>query len=606
MAFNAEQLNIIIAARTETLTKELEKSQRQIKRFESKTKKDLGAASKSFDALGAVARRLAPILAATFSIRAINNLTRGAAEIGKMASLAGTSTREFQRFAAGARTVGFDMGKTSDIIKDMNDRVGDFISTGGGPMKDFFENIAPAVGVTAEQFARLSGPEALQLYVRSLEKANLSQAEMTFYMEALASDSTALLPLLKNNGSAMRELGDEAEAAGRVLSDEAITAARDLEQQSRELSDTIKMQLTEAILTNKDELMSLVSFITETAIPAFSSLIGGIGDALRLYNLWSESGTGGPEVAQIDPAVRAEEVKKANELGGGDTSHTGWYAYDPETKTLIDLRNQSEPIAGVTAPADRPAVTRAGIEPQKPKGGGKASDPAKAVEDLKNKYRTLIGTLDDAIGRNQEFEDAQTLLTEALEKGAISQDQFNSGLELAKQRLKDAKFEASGLTEVMSTVQGSMENAFMGMIDGTQSAGDAFKSMARDIIKELYRVLVVQQLVGSFTSGGGGILGAVYGAVGGAAAGGVIQSGQPTVVGEHGRELFVPSQGGRVLSVAQSKDAISGGGNSVTVIQNNTFGSGVSRAEINSMLPKIVETTKAAVFDAQRRSVTGR
>ncbi len=81
-------------------------------------------------------------------------------------------------------------------------------------------------------------------------------------------------------------------------------------------------------------------------------------------------------------------------------------------------------------------------------------------------------------------------------------------------------------------------------------------------------------------------------------------AGQPSVVGEHGRELFVPSSAGRVLSVPQAKAAVNGG-NSVSVTQNISFGAGVSRAEIQAMLPKIVESTKAAVFDAQRRSVNG-
>ena len=78
------------------------------------------------------------------------------------------------------------------------------------------------------------------------------------------------------------------------------------------------------------------------------------------------------------------------------------------------------------------------------------------------------------------------------------------------------------------------------------------------------------------------------------------------MVGEHGREPFIPSQNGRILSTAQAKDAMSGGGPGVTVIQNNTFGNGVNRAEINAMLPKLVEASKAAVYDAQRRSVNGR
>jgi len=142
----------------------------------------------------------------------------------------------------------------------------------------------------------------------------------------------------------------------------------------------------------------------------------------------------------------------------------------------------------------------------------------------------------------------------------------------------------------------------MGMVDGTISAKDAFKTMAADIIKELYRVLVVQRLVGAFSSGGGGIMGAAYTALGGKASGGSVMAGQAYTVGEHGREPFIPSQNGRILSTAQAKSAMSGGGGSgVTVIQNNTFGNGVNRAEINAMLPKIVEASKAAVLDARRR-----
>ena len=55
-------------------------------------------------------------------------------------------------------------------MKDMQDRIGDFQQTGGGPLADFFTNIAPKVGVTIQQFQKLSGPEALQLFYNSLEK----------------------------------------------------------------------------------------------------------------------------------------------------------------------------------------------------------------------------------------------------------------------------------------------------------------------------------------------------------------------------------------------------------------------------------------------------
>lgn len=107
---------------------------------------------------------------ATASVGLARRSADAAVEVDRLARVAGTTSTEFQRMAAAAQTVGISQEKLSDILKDVNDRVGDFLATGGGPMADFFERIAPQVGVTADQFARLSGPEALQLYVSSLKR----------------------------------------------------------------------------------------------------------------------------------------------------------------------------------------------------------------------------------------------------------------------------------------------------------------------------------------------------------------------------------------------------------------------------------------------------
>jgi methyl-accepting chemotaxis protein len=145
-------------------------------------------------------------------------------EITRLSQVANAAPVEFQRWSAATSSVGIEQEKLADILKDVNDRVGDFVQTGGGPLKDFMENIAPKVGVTADQFQRLSGPEALQLYVSSLEKAGVSQQDMTFYMEALASDATLLLPLLRNNGEQMGVLGDRAQQLGRIIDGDTVAS----------------------------------------------------------------------------------------------------------------------------------------------------------------------------------------------------------------------------------------------------------------------------------------------------------------------------------------------------------------------------------------------
>lgn len=163
-----------------------------------------GAAAAAAAAVGAVAITKSTASAA----REIKNLSR----------LIGTSTTDFQKMAAGAKTVGIEQDKLADIFKDVNDKVGDFMQTGAGPLVDFFEQVAPKIGVTADEFKNLSGPEALQKYADGLEAANLSQAEMTFFMEAIASDAALLTPLLAKGGEGFKKLGDEAQRAGAILS----------------------------------------------------------------------------------------------------------------------------------------------------------------------------------------------------------------------------------------------------------------------------------------------------------------------------------------------------------------------------------------------------
>jgi lambda family phage tail tape measure protein len=188
-------------------------------------KKRTAEISKSFDNLakgvGAAVGSIPAVLAAL-----VVHSASVAKEISNQAALAGLGTTEFQKYAAGAKSVGVEQDKLSDIFKDTNDKLGDFANTGGGALKDFFTNIAPKVGLTADSFKKLNSKDALALYVTSLEKANVSQQEMTFYMEAIASDSTALVPLLRNGGKAFDELGAAAEAAGVVMDEGTIAAAK--------------------------------------------------------------------------------------------------------------------------------------------------------------------------------------------------------------------------------------------------------------------------------------------------------------------------------------------------------------------------------------------
>ena len=172
-------------------------------------------------------------------------------EITKLARISNTGVESMQKLAIAAKAVGVEQDTLGDIYKDTQDKIGDFLSTGGGGMADFFENIAPQIGVTAEQFRELSGPDALQLYYNGLQEANLSQSELVFYMEAIASDASALIPLLHDAGAGFDVWAEAAENAGAVMTEETIAATRDL-QAANDLMmlsyDGAKKQFTQAFI----------------------------------------------------------------------------------------------------------------------------------------------------------------------------------------------------------------------------------------------------------------------------------------------------------------------------------------------------------------------
>jgi len=198
----------------------LDKAGRQAKKSGKEIESGLNVGSLAIKALGAAAAGITIGGIAAFATETIE----AGNEIKKFSQLANTSIRDFQYYSKGAATAGINIESFANKMKDMQDRIGDFQQSGGGPLADFFENIAPLVGVTIQQFQKLSGPEALQLYYDSLVKVGATQNDMKFYMEAIISDSSLLLPLLENNGAGFKKWGDEAQRTGAILSDDMVNS----------------------------------------------------------------------------------------------------------------------------------------------------------------------------------------------------------------------------------------------------------------------------------------------------------------------------------------------------------------------------------------------
>jgi len=185
------------------------------------------------------------------------------------------------------------------------------------------------------------------------------------------------------------------------------------------------------------------------------------------------------------------------------------------------------------------------------------------------------------------------------------------------EKTKKVKFEVKELTQaqkeqfdLVQKIEQSMENSFMSMVDGTKSVSDAFRTMASEIIKELYRIFVVKKITGMIA----GYMSdpAMFGGMGGNApmgsvrpqarnfSGGGYTGSSPRAGGLDGKGGFMAMLHPQETVVDHAKGQ-SGG---VTVVQNINISTGVQqtvRSEIRQMMPQIAQSAKAAVVDSKRR-----
>ncbi|WP_236166416.1 phage tail tape measure C-terminal domain-containing protein [Pseudomonas juntendi] len=283
------------------------------------------------------------------TIAAVNS----GAEISNLASVANVSTSDFQKLAVGAKTVGVEQDKLADILKDVNDKVGDFLNTGGGGMKDFFDQIAPKVGVTADQFRNLSGSQALGLYVSSLEKAKVSQSDMTFYLEAVASDVTALLPLLRNNSEGFKRFGEAAEAAGSIMDEKTIRAAQELKAANWLVEQSISglgNQITSAMLPTLANFATRLSDTTINGVLA-KQVSDDLAASLRALGKFAVGTVAGIHLLGVGLKTLSD---LDNAMVGGEQANW-WDRYLPPVRIYNAFKNvdaMGKTLSGATAKMD--------------------------------------------------------------------------------------------------------------------------------------------------------------------------------------------------------------------------------------------------------------
>lgn len=293
-----------------------EKSFKGFRAQVDKLKDSTDLSIKSFVKMGAISfsGTLAGVTAMTTGVVSlVNSSGQLAREMENSAHLAGMGSKEFQEYAFATTQFGVTYDKLGDISKDTHDKLGDFIATGAGGFKDFFENVAPKVGLTAQELQNLSGPDVLIAVKDAMDAANVSAEEQVFYLEAIASDVTLLNPLLEDGGRLLKQQADRADELGIALS--SVDSQKLIEAQQKTAEVAAAMG-------------GLKNHIAATLAP----VVTDIGERLLAAMADGEHGVDNLSVAISDKLMVAMSVG----LKGVEHLHVGWLSMNTAIPVLVD------------------------------------------------------------------------------------------------------------------------------------------------------------------------------------------------------------------------------------------------------------------------------
>lgn len=638
MAISAETLNVILKAKDKDFARQMKQNEARVARFSKKSNAGLKSTTAHFSKLGSAAAGFLPALGAAAMVSAVKNVVSSLDEIGKTADRIGITTDALQELRAVAESAGVEQSALDNSIEKLGKGLAE-AATGIGTAKYALDEL----GLSANDLMGLGLDGALAKIADEINKVPDPMQKTVLATQLFGRSGTPMLNLLREGAAGMDKMRKEARELGIVIDEDLIRNAEEAQTQLDLMSRVINAELSSALINLAPLLVSAATSVASLSRAASDFLsiriepLPELLDAEGVKALAAEMGGLTNELVEVE---QARSALAANQLEFGTESNQAakWaealataednlaasvakrQAAQAASQRLVaglediagrnrDLREQARLNALSAAERERAAISarRMALEQSM------LNDLIASGIDAQDETYEGIVKLADA------YENAEIAASKILNPvkavavaGSAAAASIESVVDVVQElspMLSRLGMDAEAFGGIMQKVESSMESAFMSMIDGTTSASDAFKSMASEIIKELYRVLVVKQITGFVTdaislgTGQTGFFDGLAGApvAGARASGGSVMGGQRYMVGEHGPEPFIPAQNGRILSVAQSQAAMSGGGGGVTVIQNNTFGNGVNRAEINAMMPKMVEASKAAVLDAKRR-----
>ena len=238
----------------------------------------------------------------------------------------------------------------------------------------------------------------------------------------------------------------------------------------------------------------------------------------------------------------------------------------------------------------------------------------KAQDEFKKSVDNGVATVRNIRTEEEKLQETLDNLSIALNAGKISSEEFNNAVAKVQEQLffatTEGKMFETGIeslsTKLSDTFVNALETGKLSLRDLGNVVKEVMAEMARDFLKAQIRAMLLKTVLNAFggSAGPSPSIGGTMPPVGDTTAGGgTVQAKRPTLVGERGPELFIPSTHGVVKNNMDTKNLM-GSSKPVVVNQNINISTGVAqtvRAEVLNLLPTIQTSTMEAIVDAKQR-----
>lgn len=535
----------------------------------------------------------------------------------------------FDELVKGINRAGQQLG----IFADQSEKTFDdmVIATYGMSMQELLK--------TVEEL-RDAGFSVSRIFDEELFKKGLNVTGVTFDADAVFKYDSASKDLTTSIAELRNELRflemaqngrTEAEIQALKMADEhqdanvkQLNQYRDLLEQIEAIKKAMdaKAEADEKAKANADAFTDTIAKLTE-ANNLLSMELRGVTDAeiIATQIISQLTGLTAEQEQQIRDLVEAQVAYSAaldeQELAAQKVA-------DAEKERQRGLQDTQDTIADLTAQAnllraERDGATEAELEATRVLAGltearEQDKEEIASLIEFNQNLRDQIDETNATIDRAKSFVDGlateeeklkqiQQELNEAYLMGAISLEEYQAAMKEVEGQMEALDPMFATMLSALETVSKSVSDEFAEMLMSgklnLESLQDIFRNFVKVMISKAIELAVINRIINA-AFGLTGTSNALP-TIGTAAGGGAISG--PTIVGERGPELFIPSSTGTIKNNMDTQNILGGSGGSV-VNQTINIETGVSqtvRAEIMTMMPMIKQTTMQAVADSKRR-----